>query len=621
MKRLCLMIVAALLVLAGSVATAHAQATLYWDVNGTAPGATDPGTGFADGTWDTATANWNPVADGTGTPTTWTAADHAVFSAGNDVTNDPEVSGAFLTVDGTMQAASVLIEEGYVGITSGVVDTPLVTVNADSTLDINSILRFATTPGKVVLNGGTLLQSNPGQAGSFLRVTQTLEVNGIGFIGYNDFNDIPDNQVSIFSGVITGTGGTVDNGGAGTLIKFGPDQIGIGVSNQNGQHSQELFTFAKLEVREGAYRLRHQTLDNTVRETAFGAVPLAVLPDAITLNGGGIGSNTTVTLHENRGITVGPNGGYLDHGATAGLNIPGPLSGSGTLMIGSPTSTATNNVTFTLANPNNVNTFSGDVVAIRGVLQLDSSLTTPNFRSADPAAPGGPVPGASTVSVAAGQTFTFGSGNEDTEFNGNVRGAGTWRKVGTGTTTFTGTVAGNTHSGDTVIEDGTLSITSPYLANAGDVYLLTGAALDLAFTETDTIDQLFLDNMAQEVGLWGAEGNAGATFTTPLITGAGLLQVSTGPSMGVPGDYNNNGTVDAADYVLWRKGAALENEVETIGENTSEDYTAWRARFGNTSGAGSGAALGAASVPEPSAIALALLAAAIGAFAGRRRRG
>jgi len=79
--------------------------------------------------------------------------------------------------------------------------------------------------------------------------------------------------------------------------------------------------------------------------------------------------------------------------------------------------------------------------------------------------------------------------------------------------------------------------------------------------------------------------------------------------------------VDAADYVLWRKGAALENEVETIGENTSEDYTAWRARFGNTSGAGSGAALGAASVPEPSAIALALLAAAIGAFAGRRRRG
>ena len=31
---------------------------------------------------------------------------------------------------------------------------------------------------------------------------------------------------------------------------------------------------------------------------------------------------------------------------------------------------------------------------------------------------------------------------------------------------------------------------------------------------------------------------------------------------GVPGDYNGNGVVDMADYVLWRNGGPLQNEVD-----------------------------------------------------------
>jgi hypothetical protein len=90
---------------------------------------------------------------------------------------------------------------------------------------------------------------------------------------------------------------------------------------------------------------------------------------------------------------------------------------------------------------------------------------------------------------------------------------------------------------------------------------------------------------------------------------------------GVPGDYNNNGTVDAADYVLWRdhSGTAfqLQNEVAstTPGQVTAEDYNAWRSRFGNTSGSGS--ALGeSSSVPEPSSLLLILLGLGL---AGRKR--
>jgi len=87
---------------------------------------------------------------------------------------------------------------------------------------------------------------------------------------------------------------------------------------------------------------------------------------------------------------------------------------------------------------------------------------------------------------------------------------------------------------------------------------------------------------------------------------------------GVPGDYNGNGKVDAADYVLWRNGGPLQNEVDTPGTVNIADYTAWRARFGNTAGAGSGSGVSAAAVPEPTA-ALLLILGLLGISAGRRR--
>ena len=70
----------------------------------------------------------------------------------------------------------------------------------------------------------------------------------------------------------------------------------------------------------------------------------------------------------------------------------------------------------------------------------------------------------------------------------------------------------------------------------------------------------------------------------------------------LPGDFNNDGTVDAADYVVWRKT-----------DGTQTGYDAWRANFGASLGPGSGSAgypLGAsaqplsAAVPEPSAVVL-----------------
>ncbi len=95
---------------------------------------------------------------------------------------------------------------------------------------------------------------------------------------------------------------------------------------------------------------------------------------------------------------------------------------------------------------------------------------------------------------------------------------------------------------------------------------------------------------------------------------------STGAVPGVTGDYNNNGVVDAADYVLWRNNVGtttvLPNDPAggTIGPT---QYNNWRANFGKTVGGGS--SLGTAAVPEPASLVMTLIGA-IGLFSLKRQR-
>jgi hypothetical protein len=88
------------------------------------------------------------------------------------------------------------------------------------------------------------------------------------------------------------------------------------------------------------------------------------------------------------------------------------------------------------------------------------------------------------------------------------------------------------------------------------------------------------------------------------------------------GDYNHDGSVNAADYLIWRKtnGSGLNLTADGNGNNVIDnvDYTYWRNRFGNTA-SGSGSGLDFGTVPEPSSIFLVLSSVFYTAFAGRRR--
>jgi hypothetical protein len=101
-------------------------------------------------------------------------------------------------------------------------------------------------------------------------------------------------------------------------------------------------------------------------------------------------------------------------------------------------------------------------------------------------------------------------------------------------------------------------------------------------------------------------------FSTPdnLIN---LFQVQFVTGAGVTGDYNNNGTVDAADYVVWRDNLNSTNTLpndSTPGMVNQADYDAWRANFGRSVGGGALIA-SSATVPEPSAVLVFLVTAVL----------
>jgi autotransporter-associated beta strand protein len=113
-----------------------------------------------------------------------------------------------------------------------------------------------------------------------------------------------------------------------------------------------------------------------------------------------------------------------------------------------------------------------------------------------------------------------------------LTGAGSFTKLGAGEASLNGN---NTYSGDTIIQQGTLSFSFASINDVSSVYISTGGFLDLNTSgQTDVIGNLFLNGVAQAAGVWGALGS-GAQFESSFITGNGFVSVAAVPEPGTIG--------------------------------------------------------------------------------------
>ncbi|MEX2310758.1 MAG: hypothetical protein WD738_24535 [Pirellulales bacterium] len=154
-------------------------------------------------------------------------------------------------------------------------------------------------------------------------------------------------------------------------------------------------------------------------------------------------------------------------------------------------------------------------------------------------------------------------------------------------------------------------------STAYDQLLVTGEAA-LAGTLTVKLLGGFTPDIGQTFTILTADDVDGEFTTEVLPSVPGLIfDVLYNPqsvvlqilAAGIAGDYNADGIVDAADYVVWRKynntATTLPND-STPGTSAA-DYDVWRAHFGDTIGTGAGDIASARNaVPEPCTLVLAL---------------
>lgn len=203
--------------------------------------------------------------------------------------------------------------------------------------------------------------------------------------------------------------------------------------------------------------------------------------------GGQIGSSNIVTL----------NGG-----STLTLTNDNTLAG---LVLNSNAGTAP-----PVVRPSGTLTVTGDIVSIPGNLTLVPAVSggaldlagSSGHRIAVAAAPGGGGSNDSSIGLT---------------ISSEIRNGG-FIKDGAGVLELTGA---NTYAGRTVVREGTLRVTQPYFGEKSDVYLSSGARMDLAFDGVNEIRMLFVDGVPQPRGrTYGRDGALSAFFT-----GQGLLRV------------------------------------------------------------------------------------------------
>ena len=251
-----------------------------------------------------------------------------------------------------------------------------------------------------------------------------------------------------------------------------------------------------------------------------------------------------------------------------------------------------------------------------GTLNIDSGwleVTDEVVIGADPAATAvlnltGGMLSTPVLNKGAGGSFNFTGGtlHSDTVNFDLATGGGTLSP---------GHSIGQTHVvGDLALNSGSLAIE---LASAA---LADSLVVDGTATLGGALDVSLLGSFTPTAGdhwqIIDADDVSG-TFDT-LTSGYSLQKLGNdvvlyfGPApVELAGDFNADGTVDGADYTVWRDSlnshTPFFNETASLGVVDGDDFDAWKANFGASGGGSVGASPSQNGVPEPASWVLGLL--------------
>jgi hypothetical protein len=191
--------------------------------------------------------------------------------------------------------------------------------------------------------------------------------------------------------------------------------------------------------------------------------------------------------------------------------------------------------------------------------------------------------------------------------NDNYLSAHAFRPSGTNNNVQISNVMGGSESENT-IPVSSQDLTHLRLVNLGNgTFEIFSSTDGSQWISRQTVTNATLASGLLEVGVWAGTYTGGVTTGSARFDWAEIL-------LGVPaGDFNEDGEINAADYIVWRKQMGQQvtawDGADGNGDGTVDqlDYDVWRRNFGKTiPGVGSGAMSPA--VPEPDSLLVMLLA-------------
>src|SRR3954471_14169498 len=246
-------------------------------------------------------------------------------------------------------------------------------------------------------------------------------------------------------------------------------------------------------------------------------------------------------------------------------------------------------------------------VTFSGPWTLASGISTLDVRSTADSTISGIISGTDGSSALTKiQTGKLTLAGANTYAGGTTISAGTLELSGASASMGTGNISATATGTALVIDSGVTDA----LGNSAQLSLANGAILNLGSGVNERVGTLSLDTAFQPAGTYGSSLSNAVNKLDMYFTGTGILTV--GPPI-LAGDYNNDGIVDAADYVTWRANVgqpsqSLPNDTTGLIIGVAQ-YDLWRSNFGNTVPVpGAGASIEAGAVPEPDSFAIFILA-------------